>query len=259
MFCFTLHALKHSADVIAKRQSPPSDTTTADSNSAYNPIIHNGFAIDGTTSLTHSAPTTVIGPSTKAVTTPKPKRPIKKRKVEKTPSKKTPTPPNKKMKVQRQSNTTNTTPLTTTDKTTPDAHPAISPEQEQLLTSRAKFLSQTIESEPGLYRAILLHMALEREAPRKPGGGAPDHKCPRKFSPSNNAVSSASVASVASVAASPNEVSIGHRRGNQYVEGVSTSSNDGSSKIITNGFFWKDLPELEAILQQNMEEYYEMR
>ena len=50
------------------------------------------------------------------------------------------------------------------------------------------------------------------------------------------------------------QVSIGKKRGNQFVEGVSSGSN-----VITDGFFWKDVPELEAILQRNMEEYYDMR
>lgn len=187
---------------------------------------------------------TVVGTSTKAATTPKPKRPIKKRKVQKTPGKKTPSPPTKKVKRTKSS----TSPTTaTTSSTTPEGpRPALSPEQDQFLTSRAQFLSQTIESEPGLYRAILLHMALERETPRKPGGGAPDHKSANKSSPS----------------VSSDEISIGKCRGNQYIEGVSAEvGEDDTTKkiIITGGFFWKDFPELESVLQRNMEEYYEMR
>lgn len=159
-------------------------------------------------------------------------------------------------------------------------------DNDQLLSSRALFLSQTIEEEPALYREILLHMALERETPRKPGGGAPDHHRRTKAGDYSSTASSGSSTS-ASVTSSSDEdgnassssstsssslgshpqISIGKRRGNQYVEGISVHTMMGGgdgvsgphSKIITNGFFWKDVPELESILQKYMEEYYEMR
>ena len=224
------------ADVIAKRHLSPPTTT-------HSPTITHHGSVETTATSSISPPTyTVVGTSTKAATTPKPKRPIKKRKVQKTPGKKTPSPPTKKVKISMSS--TSPTNTATTSSTTPEGpRPALSPEQDQFLTSRAQFLSQTIESEPGLYRAILLHMALERETPRKPGGGAPDHKSANKSSPSD-------------------EIGIGKRRGNQYIEGMSAEvGEDDTTKkiIITTGFFWKDFPELERVLQRNMEEYYEMR
>ena len=187
-----------------------------------------------TTASSSSASSATGSEMTVDADTPNSSVPLKKRKVEKT---KTPpsSSPNKKMKM-------------TKKKQRSDDSPVLTPEQHQMLTARAKFLSQTVQAEPGLYRSILLHMALERESPRKPGGGAPDHK------------SSKSTTTATATNTNLEEVSIGRRRGNQHVEGVGSITLDANGKkIITNGFFWKDLPELESILQKHMENYYEMR
>lgn len=108
-------------------------------------------------------------------------------------------------------------------------------------------------------------MALERETPRKPGGGAPDHHHHHKScaSPGASCPSSSSSGASASSSSASVEVSIGKRRGNQYVQGVpllaEADIHSNGNKVIKAGFFWKDVPELEDILQRFMEEYYEMR
>ena len=200
-----------------------------------------------------------------AATTPQPKRPFKKRKVA-TPnsdSGSTPTHPNKK------------TTAGTTKKKSRSTSKSISPEQDKALSERALFLSQTIEVEPGLYRELLLHMALQRETPRKSppttiatpteGVSTPDsHGHTTKPSSTSNGTASTATASASAASATavspesnnscpanfPEVVSIGKRRGNQYVEGVRTFVGDSTlDKVITDGFFWKDVPELESILQ----------
>lgn len=154
------------------------------------------------------------------VQTPSPKKPIKKRKVSTTsttsptPAKKI-TPPSKKSKKTKSKRSNS-----------PSELHAVSPEQAQHLSSRALFLSQAIEAEPSLYRTLLLHMALERETPRK--ASATTGTSPANSSNPTN-----------SKCISPGEVSIGKKRGNQYVEGVRTLVGESSSKVITDGFFWK--------------------
>ena len=128
-------------------------------------------------------------------------------------------------------------------------------------------------------------MALERETPRsKPAdhhdaGGGSSSISTSTMPPTASSTSAANVAAAVGYGASgmgsigggsgTKVVSIGKRRGNQYVEGVSVmnalelSGEDGGDgnykRIITDGFFWKDVPELEGILQKFMAEYYEMR
>lgn len=228
------------AEVLAKGSPSPSD---ADGLQAHITPAKGTVATSADTALEATTPAatdaaTNTGIPTKFVATPTPKRPFKKRKVAGTPARNaTPQQPKKKARKQRSksSGAAGADAATGSFVTTP-TDPAVTPEQDRILTSRALSLSRAIEADPELYRAILLHMALGRETPRKKGGGAPDHKGGNASQESGS-------------------IGIGKRRGNQYVEGVSSLKDN----VITDGFFWKDVPELESILQQNMEEYYEMR
>lgn len=173
--------------------------------------VHHGTATidvsEGNASAFHSEG---VSKSSEAAVSPlKPKRPFKKRKVQ---------------------SPTKTPGQAFLGEGDPPAGPQPSPERDRRRTSRALLLGRTIEAEPALYRALLMHMALERETPRRPGGGAgPD-------------------------------TGIGRRRGNQYVEGVrAPGPGVGGGKVIADGFFWRDVPELEEVLREHMEGYYEMR
>ncbi|KAL9185787.1 hypothetical protein ACHAXT_003564 [Thalassiosira profunda] len=188
-------AIFAAAEVIAKRPSPPPASTGSEWHQAAHPTA----VLQGSTAIAS------------------PHKPLKKRRFKQlaqSPGAKT--PPKKAKKASSHCKAVASRPLK-------DASTNLSSEQERALSVKALDLAQTIEGEPGLYRALLLHMALEREAPRKPGGGAPDH------------------------------APIGKRRGNQYVEGVPERKT-----VIADGFFWKDVPELEGLLLRHMEEYYEM-
>ena len=240
----SLHFLFFTAEVIAKRPSP-SPTNLLEVQHRQAAAANTNYL--GTTN--NAAPSSTATNNNNEMYTPSPRKPIKKRKVYKqsTPSPTftatttTKTPNNKKKRSKKSKSSI-------TPKQQQQQSAQLSPEQNQHLTNRALFLSQTIESEPSLYRTLLLHMALERETPRRPAGLVqPQQPVSQKSPPAD---------SVSKKVASPSvgEVSIGKKRGNQFVEGVSSGSN-----VITDGFFWKDVPELEAILQRNMEEYYDMR
>lgn len=112
--------------------------------------------------------------------------------------------------------------------------------KKEELTALALCAASHIQKEPVLFRAILLNMALEREkdSPKRHAGGAPTHlkNLALKRHSSHNSDESSSAANAA------------------FLSAVESSGK----KVIRDGFFWKDVPELEKVLQKHMMEYYYM-
>eukprot|EP00984_Skeletonema_dohrnii_P005316 scaffold1868_cov139-Skeletonema_dohrnii-CCMP3373.AAC.6 len=110
--------------------------------------------------------------------------------------------------------------------------------KKEELTALALCAASHIQKEPVLFRAILLNMALERErdSPKRHSGGAPTHL-------KNLALK---------------------RLSSQNLDGSATDTafmsavESSGKKVIRDGFFWKDVPELEKVLQTHMMEYYFM-
>jgi hypothetical protein len=114
----------------------------------------------------------------------------------------------------------------------------VSKTHREELTALALCAASHIQKEPVLFRAILLNMALERErdSPKRHSGGAPTHLknlALKRLSSHNSDVSDTDRASLPALESSGN-------------------------KVIRDGFFWKDVPELEKVLQKHMMEYYFM-
>ena len=93
-----------------------------------------------------------------------------------------------------------------------------------------------IQKEPVLFRAVLLRMAIERERdPLNRPGGVPSH-----------------LKSLALKKILP-----GSTRYTSYT--IDPDRDSSGRKLIRDGFFWKDYPCLEKVLQKYMMEYYFMR
>ena len=109
------------------------------------------------------------------------------------------------------------------------------------LTALALCAASHIKKEPVLFRAILLNMALERErnSRKRNSGGAPTHLKNLALKRLSSQMSGASSSAAADVS---------------FLSELDSSGK----KVIRDGFFWKDVPELEKVLQTHMMEFYFM-
>lgn len=112
----------------------------------------------------------------------------------------------------------------------------VSKTDKEELAALAICAATHIQKEPVLFRAVLLRMAIERERdPLNRPGGVPSH-----------------LKSLALKKILP-----GSTRYTSYT--IDPDRDSSGRKLIRDGFFWKDYPCLEKVLQKYMMEYYFMR
>ena len=139
-----------------------------------------------------------------------------------------------------------------------NARSALNPAEEEAESRRVKRLAEEVDNDKELYRAVLLHMALEKEmSTANNNGNVNSNNTNPRSKPSFDVDEAlegfAEPSGGGSMAGSPNSLDLPSPHG----FGVATAEENRG--VIGEGLYWKDFPLLENVLRKCMDEYYEMR